>query len=177
MLTVIEFVGTIVICWLAADFLSGFFHWLEDRYAREEWPIIGEFIAKPNNLHHAVPSAFLAGNYWKRNWTTLAIALPFFAMTFPSRWCLIFLFVSQANEIHAWSHQRCNGWIRGMQQAGILNSPREHGTHHRAPFDVRYCVMSDWLNPLLDGIGFWQHLEAVISTTGIRPKDAAVPNQ
>ncbi len=28
-----------------------------------------------------------------------------------------------------------------------------HGRHHRDPFEVKYCVMTDWLNPILDAIG------------------------
>ena len=32
----------VVICVLIADLLSGFFHWLEDAYGREHWPIHGE---------------------------------------------------------------------------------------------------------------------------------------
>lgn len=156
------FTGYLVTCWIAADFLSGVFHWLEDRYARESWPIIGKYIAAPNELHHRQPSAFLAGSYWKRNWTTLAATLPFFVLLFPGKWCLVLLFASQANEIHAWAHQRCGGWVRVFQSTGILQSSREHGLHHHSPYAVRYCVMSDWLNPILDELKFWRFLEKLI---------------
>lgn len=166
----IYFVGYLITCWIAADFLSGFYHWLEDRYAKDDWPIIGKHIAKPNKFHHQVPSAFLASSYWTRNWTTFAVALPVFAMTFPNKWCLIFAMVSQANEVHAWTHQKCNRLIRAAQSTGILQSPREHGLHHRTPFDCRYCAMSNWLNPFLDESGFWLLLEFIVEkTTGIKP--------
>ncbi len=52
-----ETIGYLLICWLAADFMSGFWHWLEDRYFDTEWPIIGKYIAKPNRLHHDQPIA------------------------------------------------------------------------------------------------------------------------
>lgn len=164
------FIGYLVTCWIAADFLSGIFHWLEDRYAREDWPLIGAYIAKPNQLHHAQPSAFLAGSYWVRNWTTIAAAAPFFVLTIESKWCLIFALASQANEIHAWSHQRCGRLIRILQSTGLLCSPRSHGLHHKAPFEVSYCVMSNWLNPILDEVQFWRCGEMLIQNlTGIRP--------
>lgn len=147
--------------WLIADFLSGFWHWLEDRYFDERWPIIGKYIAKPNTLHHAQPSAFLMNDYWTRNWTTIVPAAVA-CLIYPSGW-LVFLAVSQANEIHAWAHQRCSSFIRALQETGILQSPRHHGEHHRSPFEVKYCVMTNWLNPILDHFQFWRWLEYFIS--------------
>jgi ubiquitin-conjugating enzyme E2 variant len=40
---IVELIGAV----LAADFLSGLFHWLEDAYGREDWPITGRLITKP----------------------------------------------------------------------------------------------------------------------------------
>ena len=42
----------VIACVLVADFLSGLFHWLEDAYGREHWPITGTLITPPNILHH-----------------------------------------------------------------------------------------------------------------------------
>jgi hypothetical protein len=157
--TAYSILGQLVIAWLLADFLSGFWHWLEDRYFEESWPLIGKYIAKPNTLHHDQPRAFLDQGYWSRNWTTLLPA----AVAFSIYPCWAFVFVSQANEIHAWAHQRCNRIIRAMQETGLIQSARHHAEHHRSPFDVKYCVMSDWLNPLLDTVGFWIALERLLS--------------
>jgi hypothetical protein len=155
-------------CYLIADFLSGFWHWLEDRFFDEQWPVIGEYIAKPNTLHHDQPAAFLNQGYWSRNWTTIVPSVLAFPI-YPAGW-LVLLFVSQANEIHSWAHQMCNPFVRAMQEIGILQSCRHHGEHHRSPFDVKYCVMSNWLNPILDGIGFWFGLEWILARFGIKPK-------
>lgn len=79
--------------------------------------------------------------------------------------------LSQANEIHCWSHQKCSRHIRGLQLLGILTSPEQHAVHHRRPFDTHYCTVSDFLNPSLAAIGFWRSLEVVIRwTTGIVPR-------
>ncbi|MEQ1828042.1 MAG: fatty acid desaturase CarF family protein [Pirellula sp.] len=175
-----ETFGWIIAAWLMADFLSGFWHWLEDRYFDVSWPIVGDYIAKPNQLHHAQPSAFLNQSYWSRNYTTiipagvalvlLIVCAPTSFRAYISEWCdglswycLVILFVSQANEIHAWAHQRCNPTILALQETGLLQSPKHHGQHHRSPFEVKYCVMSDWLNPILDLVGFWRALEWLLS--------------
>ncbi len=168
------FVGWILSSWLAADLIAGFWHWLEDRYFDITWPFIGQYIAKPNELHHEQPTAFLFQTYWKRNWTTIVPAA-IAAMLFPSGW-LVFLFVSQANEIHAWAHSKgkVSTWVSVLQETGFLQSPLHHGHHHRSPFEIKYCVMSNWLNPLLDHYQVWRALERFVAmATGIEPKPVA----
>lgn len=155
---------SIIVGYLLADLLAGFWHWIEDRYFETTWPIIGKYIAKPNELHHSQPAAFLNQSYWSRNWTTILPAAIAFALALLAGgplWLLWALaFVSQANEIHAWAHRRVQSRIiRGLQEFGIFQSPRHHAVHHRAPFDCRYCVMSDLLNPTLDRFRFWVGLE------------------
>ncbi|QDV26726.1 fatty acid desaturase CarF family protein [Aureliella helgolandensis] len=165
--------GWIVASYLAADLLAGFWHWLEDRYFEETWPIVGKYIAKPNSLHHEQPTAFLFQSYWKRNWTTILPAAVAFACSLWHPIALVFVFVSQANEIHAWAHNKgkVSPLIAAIQETGILQSPKHHAEHHRSPFAIRYCVMSDLLNPILDYFQFWRKLEGLLETaTGIRPK-------
>ena len=41
-----------IACIALVDFLSGFFHWLEDAYGHPDWPITGWWITRPNILHH-----------------------------------------------------------------------------------------------------------------------------
>ncbi len=165
-----ETIGYLLICWLAADFMSGFWHWLEDRYFNTEWPIIGKYIAKPNQLHHNQPLEFTRSNYWHRNYTAVLPALVVCLVAIVQEWwqlALICLMVSQANEIHAWAHQRCHWFIRMFQETGVIQSPVHHGQHHHDPFEVKYCVMTDWLNPFLDNIGFWRGAEYLLSRVGI----------
>ncbi len=169
-------IGYILCSYLAADLLAGFWHWLEDRYFDVTWPIIGEYIAKPNTLHHEQPTAFLFQSYWSRNWTTIlpaAVGLALSLIYWPAL-SLVFVFVSQANEIHAWAHMKgkVHPWIATLQDTGLFQSPKHHGQHHRSPFDIRFCVMSDWLNPLLDQLMFWTALESILKVVGIDPKPA-----
>lgn len=159
--------------WLMADFISGVFHWWEDRYGVEDWPVIGPLIVSPNVMHHSQPTAFLRGGFLTRNWTTFVPALAFAAASWSlgsSWWALVGVFVATANEVHAWAHQRCSRPIRALQLLGIIQSQEQHAAHHRDPFDRNYCVMTDWLNPWLTVLRFWQGLESVVAaTTGARP--------
>jgi hypothetical protein len=168
----------IIASWLLADFIAGVFHWWEDTYLTQSDSFLGRLIGGPNQLHHANQYAFLQGSYWHRNYTTIIpsmIALVLCLRFEPIRsgW-LAMLFVSQANQIHAWAHSKGrNFWlIDELQWIGLLQSCKHHSEHHRSPYHVRYCVMSPVLNPLLDGIGFWRGLEYIgFIVTGIRPRD------
>lgn len=166
-------IGYMIICWLIADLIAGTFHWWEDQYDVHSIPIVGKLVGGTNADHHANPRRFLSGSYWERNWSNLlpAITVAMLVTVF-APWCALpFWMVSQANEIHAWSHQRCNRVIRALQDAELCSSVKHHAQHHVDPYSRRYCVMSGWLNPVLDLCGYWMFLEFVIWTfTGILPR-------
>lgn len=171
---ILGWIGFIVVSWLVADFVAGAFHWLEDTYLDQNTPILGKLIGGPNKFHHAFPRGFLEGSYWGRNSTTIVpsmVALAICLLCEPLRdgW-LFCCFISQANEVHAWAHRKGeNHWLIDLfQSTGIVQSPKHHSDHHRSPFEVKYCVMSDMLNPFLDAMGFWRGCEAVLRLVGIR---------
>jgi hypothetical protein len=159
--------------WLAADIVTGAVHWWEDRYGNPAWPVIGKLVVEPNIRHHSEPRAFLEGNYWHRNWTTIVpaglIALACYLAG--QYWlALVAAFATQANEIHGWAHQKCSRYIRGLQLLGLITSQEGHAQHHQSPFSTDFCVMTDWTNPLLSGIRFWRALEWLVGLTGIHPR-------
>jgi len=49
--------------------------------------------------------------------------------------------------------------VRWLQRLGVLQPAAHHAVHHRRPYGVRYCTTTTFLNPILDGIGFWRRLE------------------
>lgn len=57
----LKFIGTV----LAADFIAGMIHWLEDAYVREDTPIIGKYVARPNIVHHHYPRYMVRHNWWQ----------------------------------------------------------------------------------------------------------------
>ncbi len=155
---------------LLADFVSGLLHWLEDAYGREEWPITGRLVTKPNILHHKDPRYFTHHSWLQSSWDLMCLGIIVLAVA-----CLcgvltwqVWLFVvlgSNANQIHKWAHRTPaeNGpFINFLQRIRLLQTPRHHAQHHTNPKESHYCVLTNFLNPLLDGIGLWQHLEGLI---------------
>ena len=159
--------------WIAAELITGMVHWWEDRYGDPDWPVLGKYVVLPNIEHHANQTAFIKGSYWVRNWTVLVPSLAAAGIaTACGQWwlALVGVIVSQGNEIHCWSHQRCSRPIRGFQLLGVLQSPEQHAKHHAQPFDRHYCVMTDAINPVLQAIHFWQGLEWCVALFGVLPR-------
>lgn len=160
----------LIFCILLVDFVSGCFHWLEDAYGNEDWPIIGELVTKPNILHHHDPRYFTHYSWLYSARILLGMGAVILTVAYALgqlNW-LVILFVLigiNANEIHKWAHRtpRENGkLITALQRSGLLQSPRHHGVHHRDPKNSHYCVITNYLNPVLERIGLWHALEAAI---------------
>jgi hypothetical protein len=61
--------------------------------------------------------------------------------------------------------------VRVLQKAGFLITPKEHARHHSGGHDDHYCVVTGWMNPLLDRTGFWRGLERLVhAVTGAVPR-------
>jgi ubiquitin-conjugating enzyme E2 variant len=152
---------------LAADFVVGVFHWIEDAYLREDCPVPGELIARPNILHHYRPRHLLKHSWIASCWAPWLVA----ALVVMGAWALeslipaIWVFaglVGNANQIHKCTHRsrRENGpWINLLHDLRILQSSRRHAIHHTDPKSTHYCVITEFLNPLTERMRFWTHLE------------------
>lgn len=153
---------------LLADWISGFVHWLEDAYARPGMPIVGK-IAEDNLLHHTRPREFLKKSWLQSSWDLALLGVAVVALA----WWLdqlswhIWLFaalVANANQFHKWTHQNRNenGFlVRLLQRVYLLQTPRHHGRHHSGEKNTHYCVITNFLNPLLEEIEFWKRLEQI----------------
>ena len=72
---------------LAADFAAGFIHWIEDAYIRENTPLLGRFIGKPNTIHHHLPRYMIRNSWWRSNREQLiamGVLLAFFIAAEPT---------------------------------------------------------------------------------------------
>lgn len=165
---------------LAADFVSGFFHWLEDTYGSRQWPeVLQRWIVLDNIAHHRTPARFTRNSWWYRNQITILVCIGISLLLLAvgvRDWRIYWVLAlsSHSNEIHAWAHmQQVPAPIAGLQRLGILQSRRHHGEHHRSPYAVRFCTTTNFLNPILDGLKFWRFLEALLKLVfGITPKRA-----
>jgi ubiquitin-conjugating enzyme E2 variant len=170
----------VLLVWLATDFLSGVFHWLEDAYGSPFWPVVGRHVTKPNILHHYVPRAFVT-NSWYLSSRLLLLVCTLIALTtyalgaFSWMVALGLLIGVNANQVHKWSHRTRheNGPIVAMlQRLRLIQSPAHHHRHHIGGKDSHYCVLTDFLNPILDGTGFWRGVEwLILKVTGVRRRD------
>lgn len=166
---------------ILADLVSGLVHWLEDAYARPGMPLLGQ-VAEDNLLHHARPRAFLARSWWEssRDLLLLGLLVLWVALVTHafSAWLLLFVFLTvNANQVHKWAHQgprenpRLVTWLQRLR---VLQTPREHARHHRGSKQSHYCVLTNVLNPVLERIGLWTSLEAIIlRLTGVRRRNDA----
>lgn len=161
----------IVLVLMLADFVAGVVHWFEDAYVREDTPIIGSFIGRANVIHHHLPRYLTCNNWWQSSWDLLA----FSALIIFIAWRLnlliwhVWLFAAisaNANEVHKWSHRtrKENGRvITCLQNLCVLQTPRHHAVHHTNPKNVRYCPVSNLVNPILDRLRFWDGLEWLLA--------------
>lgn len=82
-------------------------------------------------------------------------------------------FIAMSQQFHAWSHMKKSqlpNAVLALQDANLMISRKAHGTHHRSPFNVNYCIVSGWCNPILDS-GIMLELERIIQrTTGVEPR-------
>lgn len=167
--------GQLLIGWLLADMLAGLAHWFEDRVLRESRSWIGRTIVAPNRRHHREPAAFLVGSFLDRNLTTIvtaAIGSLIWIMLFGVSlvWLSATIAGMGASMAHYWAHDPRSGGklVRALQEIGLLQSPAHHAGHHRPPSDRRYCPISNWVNPVLDGLDVWGRAERVLRRLGVR---------
>jgi ubiquitin-conjugating enzyme E2 variant len=185
LLTILAFLLKFFATVLLADFVAGFVHWLEDAYAREDTPILGPLVARANIVHHHYPRYFTRLTWWQSSWDLLCLG----AVIALSAWGLgrltweVWLFVAltaNANEIHKWEHRtrKENGrLISFLQDIRLVQTPRHHALHHTNPKECHYCTTTNLLNPILDGLRFWEGLEWLLENLfGIRRRpDTSVP--
>ena len=176
----LKFIGTV----LAADFVAGMVHWLEDAYVREDTPIIGKYIARPNIVHHHYPRYMTRHNWWQTSWdlflfsATLVVAAWFFGLLSWEVWVFAVL-SANANEFHKWEHRtrKENGRIISfLQDIRLLQTAKHHAKHHTDPKESHYCTVTNFLNPVLDGVNFWAGLEWLLARTIglVRREDTSV---
>lgn len=158
----------IFICILIADFITGFFHWVEDTYGTVDNSWLSKNFWEPNIFHHKYPSKIAENNFWDRNylqWLMAAISIFFIYLFNFLSWeiALTIIIASFGNEIHVWNHRKKNNFlIELLQDMCIVQTKLHHAKHHLSPYSTRYCVITNLLNPILEIIYFWRFLELLL---------------
>ncbi len=173
LIVILKIAGIILI----ADLLTGIFHFWMDQYGREDMPLVGKSVIEINILHHRNPRNMVQKNYFQLTWTAWALGfvlatITYFMGFFSWEVAFILAYGANANIIHKWTHQTHgeNGkLITFFQKIRLLQSKHHHGWHHKAPYDTNYCILTDWLNPILHQIRFWEGVVFFFSKLGIKP--------
>jgi ubiquitin-conjugating enzyme E2 variant len=169
----------ILVTWLVVDFVSGLVHWFEDTYGHPAVPFIGRRVTKPNLLHHFRPRAFVKNSWYASSQLLIigcaaVLAIAWMIGRLSPMVILATVLAVNANQVHKWSHRTAaeNGpLITLAQRVGLTQSPRHHQEHHAGGKNSNYCVMTGFLNPILDGCRFWRGLEWVLGRFGLRRRD------
>lgn len=156
-----------------AEFAAGIVHWFEDAYVREDTPLVGKFIGRPNTVHHHYPRYMARHNWWYTSRdlciaSALIVLIAWACGVLNWQVWLFAIIAANANEIHKWAHRTKaeNGRIiTFFQKIGILQSAQHHARHHTDPKNSHYCTTTNLLNPILDRIRFWDGLEWLLAKT------------
>lgn len=175
---------------ILADFVGGLVHWMGDTWGSTEMPILGKALIRPFREHHVDEKAMTRHDYVETNGANCMVAVPvalgvLFVPLTVEGWTAPALFVvasmgsmifwvMMTNQIHKWSHieqDRLPAILRLLQRWHLILPPAHHQVHHTAPFDTYYCITTGWLNWPLAKIGFYRHLERLITAlTGLIPR-------
>jgi len=167
------------------DLASGIFHWLEDTFWTEKTPVLGRWVVTPNVIHHRSPSAFVDKSWLESSWDLAAFGGCIVATAWGLH-CLtwhVWLFVvvgANANQIHKWTHvphQRLAWPVRALQRMGLLQSAAHHAAHHGGEKNTAYCVITPWVNPVLDRLDVWRLLERLVVRPGAAPRRTDLANR
>ena len=181
-------VGALAGGYVMADLPSGLLHHWADNYAQPDAknPVIRKF-AKQSQRHHFYPGKLghYSLSYWafplsSVGWMPLAAGA---ALGVPSPVLsgAIGLIggMSVYGKYHQWSHmnqREVPAHGKFLQKIGMAVDPREHGIHHRMPWNSDYCIVHGKLNKPLNAIKFWPRYEkAIYAITGAKPESWNVP--
>lgn len=163
---------TILLAWLLADFLTGLVHFAQDRLLLNpsRFLFINQ-IKLDNDLHHAKPAAMTRFSMWENINTSVPFTVPIagglFLLGCPTVIWLAIFFASFGNLVHRFAHmpkKKVHPLIRMVQWTGLFITFDHHHVHHfdengvikKEDTAVRYCPMTNWLNPILDKLKvFW----------------------
>lgn len=180
--------GALAVGYVAADLPSGLLHHWADNYAKPDAKLgfVRKF-AKQAQRHHFHPGKLghYSVSYWAFPLSTVAWAPLVGAAALGAPAAVLAGAVgliggmSVYGKFHQWSHMKqtevpAHGKL--LQKAGLAIDPKNHGVHHRMPWNSDYCIVSGHLNKPLDAIKFWPRYEKAIYTiTGAKPDSWNVP--
>lgn len=173
----------IIVGLVLADVIIAFLHWLEDTYLdyHQSIPSLTR-IAQDNHLHHYFPREILVTGVLQDLCVTapltLLVALVVYMVA--PKWFIrhpwligtMFTLGCASHMIHKAAHMReCERpWpITALHRLGLLVDHEHHSAHHAMP-TAKYGILLPVTNHVLDGLGVWRGLEAIVHRfIGVKP--------
>jgi len=176
--------GAALLGYMAADFVSGWVHWLADNYGTEHTPIVGPTFVRTFREHHLDQKAITRHDFIETNGDSCVVSAPVLALvaifvpampgvgwavgihTFALAMCLGVLLTTQS---HKWSHMENPPLVaRVLQSMRLVINPKHHAKHHRGKHDTHYCITTGWLNPVLQTLCFWSGMKKLFLLFGLK---------
>ena len=157
-------------------------------YGTEKTPVVGHSLIKPFRMHHLYPRDITVHNLVTTVGNTCILAVPVLLFCLYLLWAIEHGFLAFAilcttlmaaatvatNLFHKWAHQESpSKGVRILQRMRLVLDPDHHELHHTRPFDKHYCITNGWLNPVLNKIGFFRKLEAMLRLIGVKATNTA----
>lgn len=158
-----------------ADFLSGMVHWSADTYGSPQMPVFGNFV-RTFREHHTDQVDITRHDFIETNGDACILTSPVhfsFLLWVEDPFALscmagVFVISYMNSQIHKWAHSAERPWLlRAIQRVRFVLSPTHHSNHHSGPHLTHYCITTGWMNPVLDGIGFFRKLEWLLLKLGL----------
>ncbi len=173
----VQLVAVVFGGYLAADFISGFVHFVGDTYGDENTPVFGPNFIKPFRDHHTDPTGICRHDFVEVNGNNSVVCLPVGLLAYyglpadTQHWsaivllsvCSMMVWVFMTNQFHKWAHaEHPPTLIEKLQAWNLVLPPAHHDVHHRAPHDKYYCITVGWLNPILYHLRFFEGVRGVV---------------
>lgn len=153
----------LILGWLIADLFSGIVHWAGDSDSLGNTKVM-KWLANFNTDHHAQPLAIVSERFVQRNissWIGTSIISTVWFLIFGWSPILITMILGglMVSEVHRWAHvpSKAPEIVKMIQKTGIFQSPKHHALHHRPPHNWRFCLLTNFVNPVLDLIPRKEH--------------------
>jgi Lipid desaturase domain len=174
----VQLIGVVFGGYLAADFISGFVHFVGDTYGDEATPVFGPNFIKPFRDHHTDPTGICRHDFVEVNGNNSVVCLPLGLIAYFSlpadthhvsailllSLCSMMVWVFMTNQFHKWAHAaNPPAVVRLLQAWNLVLPPGHHDVHHRAPHDKYYCITVGWLNPILYHLRFFEAVRVVVA--------------
>lgn len=163
--------------WIAADFVSGFVHFLADNFGSPDTPIVGKAFILTFREHHRDPTGITRNPFLIANGGNCLVTVPPLALVwffvdiddtrggylFGAFWLFFSIAIFLTNQFHKYAHlDEVPSWVAWLQSHHLVLSKEHHDVHHVSPFDTYYCITVGWWNPFLERIRFFERTEKAI---------------